>query len=47
MAKIYPDVAKQHFNLTPKKETVDFLLKYSKALRVNCYHNLKFKALLN
>ena len=47
MAKIYPNVAKQQLNLNPKKETVEFLLNYSKALRVNCYNNLKFEALLN
>ena len=47
MAKIYSDCTPKNLKLEPKKETVDFLLSYSKALRVNCYKNLKFEALLN
>lgn len=47
MAKIYSEKTPKHLNLQPKKETVDFLLSYSKALRVNYYKNLKFEALLN
>jgi len=48
MAKIYSTKKPpNHFQLNPKKETVNFLLSYSKALRVNCYKNMKFEALLN
>ncbi|MCB7480393.1 hypothetical protein [Christiangramia sediminis] len=34
-------------HLHPKKETVEFLLNYSKALRVNEYKKMKFETLLN
>ncbi|TCK69225.1 hypothetical protein DFQ05_0745 [Winogradskyella wandonensis] len=47
MAKIYSQDTSKHIKLNPKKETVDFLLNYSKALRVNCYKKMKFEALLN
>ena len=47
MAKIYSTRNPKTIRLNPKKETVDFLLNYSKALRVNCYKNMKFEALLN
>lgn len=33
--------------LQPKKETVEFLLNYSKALRVTEYRKMKFEMLLN
>ncbi|MGB7785972.1 MAG: hypothetical protein WBL27_07715 [Salinimicrobium sp.] len=48
MAKLYsytsPEKVKQ---MSPKKETVDFLLNYSKALRVNKYKKLHFESFLN
>lgn len=47
MAKIYSNQKPQNIQLNPKNETVDFLLNYSKALRVNSYKNMKFEALLN
>ena len=47
MAKIYSDCNPKKIQLNPKQETVDFLLNYSKALRVNCYKKMKFEALLN
>ncbi|SHH56732.1 hypothetical protein [Winogradskyella jejuensis] len=47
MAKIYSDYTSKDIQLNPKQETVDFLLNYSKALRVNCYKKMKFEALLN
>ena len=48
MAKIYSTKKTQkQIQLNPKKETLDFLLSYSKALRVNCYKKMKFEALLN
>ena len=34
-------------NMTPKEETIKFLLDYSKALSVIDYNKLKFEALLN
>ncbi|HET8838872.1 MAG TPA: hypothetical protein VFM82_07760 [Flavobacteriaceae bacterium] len=34
-------------NLRPQKETILFLLNYSKALRVIDYKAMKFEALLN
>lgn len=34
-------------HLVPKKETIRFLLDYSKALSVISYKNVKFEALLN
>lgn len=33
--------------LRPEKETIDFLLNYSKSLRFTEYQNMKFKMLLN
>jgi hypothetical protein len=47
MEKIY---SKKNFKLEtlqPKKETVNFLLNYSKALSVINCNGLKFEALLN
>lgn len=34
-------------DLKPKRETVDFLLKYSRALRVIEHRNMTFEMLLN
>ena len=48
MAKLYPDhTPKKVKNMSPKKETVDFLLNYSKALRINRYKKLQFESFLN
>ncbi|MFV0566951.1 MAG: hypothetical protein ACK5NB_14100 [Flavobacteriaceae bacterium] len=48
MAKLYPKTSiKTPNQLEPKEETVDFLLNYSKALRVINCNKLKFEALLN
>lgn len=48
MAKFYSEnSSKNRNNLEPRKETINFILKYSKALRVINYNNLKFEALLN
>ena len=33
--------------LVPKRSTIDFILKYSKALYVSDYKNMKFESLLN
>lgn len=34
-------------NLNPKKETIQFLLNYSKALRITKYKQLSFETILN
>ncbi|WP_345167737.1 hypothetical protein [Algibacter aquimarinus] len=48
MAKIYSENSiKKLDNLEPREETVNFLLNYSKALRVINCNKLKFEALLN
>ncbi|RKE95249.1 hypothetical protein BXY80_1435 [Ichthyenterobacterium magnum] len=47
MAKLYSECPQKKNNLTPKEETVDFLLNYSKALSVIHCNKLKFEALLN
>jgi len=47
MAKIYSKDLSDRINLKPKKETVDFLLNYSKALSVINYKKLKFETIMN
>ena len=48
MAKLYSECTPpKKENLNPKKETIDFLLNYSKALSVIHCNKLKFEALLN
>ena len=48
MAKIYSGNSIKSLNKQePKKETVNFILNYSKALCVINYNKLKFEALLN
>lgn len=49
MAKIYSNQSPKRKveNMKPKKETVLFLLNYSKALSVTEYKSMKFEALLN
>lgn len=48
MAKLYsknsPHKVKK---LQPKKETIDFLLNYSKALRISTYQKKQFESFLN
>ena len=34
-------------NLAPSKETVQFLLNYSKNLKIVDYHGIKFETILN
>lgn len=45
MAKLYS--RKKLKAMTPKKETIDFLLNYSKALRISTYKKLEFESILN
>lgn len=48
MAKFYfKNPKKDEPNLQPSRNTLDFLLKYSKSLRVVEYHNYKFETILN
>jgi hypothetical protein len=49
MGKLYTKSSKgEHLrNLNPKKETIRFLLNYSKALRITEYKSMKFDTLLN
>ncbi|WP_298534058.1 hypothetical protein [uncultured Algibacter sp.] len=48
MAKIYSENSIREIDdLSPKEETVKFLLNYSKALSVISSNKLKFEALLN
>ncbi|MDX1277558.1 hypothetical protein [Oceanihabitans sediminis] len=48
MAKLYSKHPnKEQISMNPKKETIDFLLNYSKALRIVKYDKMKFEALLN
>ncbi len=45
MAKLYSE--KKLKQMSPKKETVNFLLNYSKALRISTYKKLQFESFLN
>lgn len=33
--------------MSPKKETINFLLNYSKALKISSYKNIQFESILN
>lgn len=45
MAKLYSE--KKLKKMNPKKETINFLLNYSKALRVSTYKKIQFESILN
>ena len=48
MANTYSnDVSKKDLNLKPKKETIDFLLQYSKSLSVIKSENYTFEIINN
>ena len=49
MGKLYfkKTSKEENLNLKPKKETVAFLLNYSKALNVVEYKSMKFESLMN
>lgn len=49
MAKLYSKHPSQEKSIreTPKKETIAFLLRYSKALKVTEFGKMKFETLLN
>ena len=45
MAKLYSE--KKLNRMSPKKETIDFLLNYSKAFRISTYKKIQFESILN
>ena len=47
MAKLYSTSPEKEIKMTPKKETIDFLLNYSKALKVETYRKIQFESILN
>ncbi|MEG9326902.1 hypothetical protein SAMN04488034_102604 [Salinimicrobium catena] len=47
MAKLYSASPEKVTKMTPKKETIDFLLNYSKALKVETYNKMPFESILN
>lgn len=49
MTKLYSNEKPKKLkkNLGPKKETIDFLLNYSKALRIDKYNGMKCEMILN
>lgn len=49
MGKLYIKSSKEDIlnHLNPKKETIGFLLNYSKALRITEYQKIQFDTLLN
>ncbi|SFW26610.1 hypothetical protein SAMN02927921_00838 [Sinomicrobium oceani] len=47
MANLYTKKSSNYKKLGPKQETIDFLLNYSKALRVVDYQEIKFETVLN
>jgi hypothetical protein len=47
MAKLYSKKALANTKMLPKKETINFLLNYSKALNVIKVGNLNFEILAN
>ena len=47
MAKIYSKKKNEILKMLPKKETVNFILSYSKALRINKIGEGTFETILN
>ncbi|WP_199489086.1 hypothetical protein [Mesonia sp. K7] len=50
MAKLYAKKPRSNKNLEgikPKQETIDFILNYSKALKIVTYKKEKFETILN
>ncbi len=45
MAKLYSE--KKLNKMNPRKETINFLLNYSKALRISTYKKIQFESILN
>ena len=47
MAKLYIEDSKYLELLEPKRETVNFILNYSKALRITKHNHMEFDSVLN
>lgn len=47
MAKLYSNSPEKVKEMAPKKETIKFLLNYSKALDVKSYKEIQFESILN
>ncbi len=48
MAKLYSESSPNKVKkMSPKKETVNFLLSYSKALHISTYKRMEFESFLN
>jgi hypothetical protein len=48
MAKLYSENSPEKVKeMSPKKETIDFLLNYSKALRISTYQKIQFESFIN
>ncbi|MGS2741153.1 hypothetical protein [Sinomicrobium sp. M5D2P17] len=47
MANLYTKKSADYKKIGPKRETINFLLNYSKALRVVDYKEIQFETLLN
>jgi len=47
MAKLYTEKSFNSHTFKPKTETINFLLNYSKALKVSVYKGLKFESVMN
>ena len=47
MAKLYSTHFSEVKKMSPKKETIDFLLNYSKALKISRYKKIQFESFQN
>lgn len=47
MAKFYSNSPEKVKEMAPKKETINFLLNYSKALEIKSYEKIQFESILN
>ncbi|MFT6748304.1 MAG: hypothetical protein ACI9XR_000854 [Flavobacterium sp.] len=47
MAKLYTKNSLAKLNMVPKKETINFLLNYSKALKIVTIGKLQFEIIVN
>jgi hypothetical protein len=47
MARFYFKPSKEEKRLVPSRKTIDFLLNYSKSLKIVEYNTIKFETILN
>lgn len=48
MAKLYSEHSPEKVKkMSPRKETIDFLLNYSKALKISRYKKMQFESIQN